>query len=102
VVTLLCGTGAITAFTLRSRPTPRVLAIAGAMLTVGVTISMVGVQVDDVVLAAAGTLLSGVGFGAVRTRFASARWRRSPHRTSGPSSSPSRWSSRTWPSACRP
>jgi hypothetical protein len=64
VVTLLCGTGAITAFALRSRPTPRVLAIAGAMLTVGATISIVGVQVDDVVLAAAGTLVSGVGFGA--------------------------------------
>jgi MFS family permease len=64
VVTLLCGTGAISSFVLRGVPTQRVLTIAGALLTAGVVTSLVGLETNDVVLAAAGTVLSGIGFGA--------------------------------------
>jgi hypothetical protein len=45
-------------------PTQRVLAIAGALLTAGVVTSLIGLETNDVVLAAAGTVLSGIGFGA--------------------------------------
>src|SRR4051812_20500290 len=64
VVTLLCGPGAITAFVLRKAPTPRVLTIAGALLTIGAVASILGVEYGDVVLAGAGTVVSGIGFGA--------------------------------------
>lgn len=64
VVTLLCGTGAITSFLLRNQPARRVLGLAGALLTIGTAVSIVAVLVDNVALATAGTVLSGVGFGA--------------------------------------
>jgi MFS family permease len=64
VVTLLCGPGAVTAFVLRKAPTPRVLTIAGALLTVGAVASIFGVEYGNVVLAGAGTVVSGIGFGA--------------------------------------
>jgi MFS family permease len=64
VVTLLCGTGAITSYVLRKAPTPRVLALAGALLTIGAVISVTGLELADVALAATGTVISGVGFGA--------------------------------------
>ncbi|MEV8504122.1 MFS transporter [Actinoplanes sp. NPDC051475] len=64
VVTLLCGTGAVTAFALRGRPTARVLTIAGVLLTAGTAVTLLAVQSESVVLAAAGTVLAGVGFGA--------------------------------------
>ncbi len=64
VVTLLCGTGAITSFVLRKVPTPRVLAIAGVLLTVGSVVSVFGLELDSVTVAAVGTVLSGIGFGA--------------------------------------
>lgn len=64
VVTLLCGTGAITSYVLRNAPTRRVLQLAGALLTAGVAVSVLGLELDDVTLAAAGTVLSGIGFGA--------------------------------------
>jgi MFS family permease len=64
VVTLLCGPGAITAFALRKLATPKVLVISGVLLTIGVAISIVGVETNLVWVAAAGTVLSGIGFGA--------------------------------------
>ncbi len=64
VVTLLCGTGAITSYALRNVPTKRVLTIAGSLLTVGAVISVVGLELSSAFLAAAGTVISGVGFGA--------------------------------------
>jgi MFS family permease len=64
VVTLLCAPGAVTAFLLRRTRTPRVLAIAGLGLAVGAVISSVGLDVENVGLAAAGTLVAGIGFGA--------------------------------------
>jgi MFS family permease len=64
VVTLLCGTGAITSYALRKAPTRRVLTIAGSLLTAGAVIGVLGVEFADVTLAAAGTVVSGIGFGA--------------------------------------
>jgi MFS family permease len=64
VVTLLCGTGAITSFVLRNVATPRLLTVAGSLLTVGAVIGVVGVEFTDIRLAAVGTVLSGIGFGA--------------------------------------
>jgi hypothetical protein len=64
VVTLLCAPGAVTSFLLRNRPTPQVLALAGVLLTIGTVVSIVGVEAGDIWLAGAGTLISGVGFGA--------------------------------------
>jgi len=64
VVTLLCGTGAITTYVLRRRPTERVLALAATFLAAGTAVSVAGVQLGGAVLAGAGTVISGVGFGA--------------------------------------
>ncbi len=64
VVTLLCGTGAATAFALRSRPIDRVLAIAGGLLAAGTLLTLAGVEAGSATVAAAGTVVAGVGFGA--------------------------------------
>jgi MFS family permease len=64
VVTLLCGTGAITSYALRKVATPKVLALAGSLLTVGAVIGVLGLEFDNVWVAAFGTVLSGIGFGA--------------------------------------
>jgi hypothetical protein len=63
VVTLLCATGAITAFTLKGWPTGRVLRIAAVLLTVGTATTLVGVEVESIAIAAAGTVIAGIGFG---------------------------------------
>ncbi len=64
VVTLMCGTGAATAFLLRSWPTARLLGTAAVLLSSGMLLSLVGLESKTVVLAAAGTVVAGVGFGA--------------------------------------
>ena len=64
VVTLLCGIGAATGFTLRGWPTGRVLRLAAALLTAGTALTLVGVEVGSVGLAAWGTAIAGIGFGA--------------------------------------
>ena len=64
VVTLLCGAGALTAFALRRWPTDRVLVISAIMLSTGTALTFVGVEAHTVALAAAGTVVAGVGFGA--------------------------------------
>jgi MFS family permease len=64
VVMALFGPGAVTAFALRNLPTPRTLAIAGVLLTVGPIVSILGVEISDVPIALAGTVVSGIGFGA--------------------------------------
>ncbi|GID30258.1 MFS transporter [Paractinoplanes brasiliensis] len=64
VVTLLCGTGALTSYALRNVPTRRVLTIAGSLLTVGAVLSVIGLELGSALLAAGGTVVSGVGFGA--------------------------------------
>ena len=64
VVTLLCGTGAMSAFALRHWPTRRVLGISATTLSAGIALSLVGVESQAVVLAVGGTVVAGVGFGA--------------------------------------
>jgi MFS family permease len=64
VVTLLCGTGAATAFALRTWPTGRILRTAAILLAAGMLVTLVGVEVDMASLAGAGTVIAGVGFGA--------------------------------------
>jgi hypothetical protein len=64
VVTLLCGTGAVTAVALRSWPTKRVLGISAITLAAGTALTLAAVEVHIVALAGAGTVVAGVGFGA--------------------------------------
>lgn len=64
VVTLLCGTGAVTAFLLRAWPTDRVLDTGAILLTAGTAVTLSGVLTHAVVLSAVGTVVAGVGFGA--------------------------------------
>jgi MFS family permease len=64
VVTLLCGTGAVTAFALRAWPAQRVLGTGAVLLTAGTALTLAGVQGHAVALAGAGTVLAGIGFGA--------------------------------------
>jgi MFS family permease len=64
VVTLLCGTGAMTAFLLRAWPIDRVLVIAGGLLATGTVLTLAGVEAGAPALAAGGTVVAGVGFGA--------------------------------------
>ncbi len=64
VVTLLCGTGAVTAVVLRAWPTDKVLNFAAVLLAVGMAVTVVAVAVDSAALAGAGTVVAGVGFGA--------------------------------------
>ena len=64
VVTLLCGTGAVTAFALRAWPARRVLTTGAVLLTAGTALTLAGLEGHAVALAAAGTVLAGSGFGA--------------------------------------
>jgi MFS family permease len=64
VVTLLCGTGAVTAFVLRARPTDSVLVVSGGLLAAGTVLTLAGVEAGSAAVAATGTVVAGVGFGA--------------------------------------
>lgn len=64
VVSLLCGTGAATAFILRSWKIDRLLSLACLLLATGLVLTITGVVVDLALLSALGTVISGVGFGA--------------------------------------
>jgi MFS family permease len=64
VVTLVCGSGAVTSFLLRTTPTARVLAIAGTGLAVGGAIGVGGLVAENLPLATVGSIISGIGFGA--------------------------------------
>jgi MFS family permease len=63
VVTLFCGTGALTAFVFRAADPRPIQLWSPALLTVGTTVSLVGVQTGTVWPAVAGTVVAGVGFG---------------------------------------
>ncbi|WP_111767020.1 MFS transporter [Nakamurella deserti] len=63
VVTLFCGTGALTAFAFRAADPRPVQLWSPALLTVGTAISLVGVQTGTVWAAVAGTVVAGLGFG---------------------------------------
>jgi MFS family permease len=64
VVTLLCGTGAISTYLFRKQPPTRVLTVAGVLLLAGTLISLLGVGVARASVGGVGTVVSGVGFGA--------------------------------------
>ncbi|WP_205698039.1 MFS transporter [Conexibacter sp. SYSU D00693] len=64
VVALLCATGGVVAFALRGRDPRDVLGLAATFLTAGVAITIVGLEASSAVVAGAGTLVSGIGFGA--------------------------------------
>jgi len=64
VVTLLCGTGAVTTFLLRGWPTERVLTVSATLLTAGTVVTLGGVPAHSIALAGAGTVVAGIGFGA--------------------------------------
>src|SRR5689334_1870886 len=64
VATLLCGTGALTALVLRNWPLPRVLLLAAVLLAVGTMGTLGAVDAGSAPLAALGTVVAGVGFGA--------------------------------------
>jgi MFS family permease len=64
VVTLLCGTAALTAFLLRARPAPSLLAPASLLLALGTLATLAGMWADLIALAALGTVVAGIGFGA--------------------------------------
>lgn len=64
VVTLLCGTGAATAFALRAWAVDRVMVVAGGLLATGTVVTLAGVEAGSPALAATGTVVAGIGFGA--------------------------------------
>ncbi|MFP5021901.1 MFS transporter [Pseudonocardia phyllosphaerae] len=64
VVTALCGTGALAAFALRGRTPARVVAPAGALLAAGTLVTLAGTVAGLLLVATAGTLVAGLGFGA--------------------------------------
>jgi len=64
VAMLLCGTGALTALLLRNWPLPRVLLLAAVLLAVGTMGTLGAVDAGSAPLAALGTVVAGVGFGA--------------------------------------
>lgn len=64
VVTLLCGTGALTIYLLRAWPSERALALAAGVLVAGLGVTLAGLLVELAVLAGLGTVIAGVGFGA--------------------------------------
>jgi MFS family permease len=64
VVMLLAGTGALAIFLLRSRPASVLLAPSSALLGLGTLISLAGTAGNMGWLAAAGTVVAGLGFGA--------------------------------------
>lgn len=64
VVTALCGTGALTVLLLREREPHTVIRFASAWLCIGIAINLIGMETDIGLLALAGTVVSGIGFGA--------------------------------------
>lgn len=64
VVTLLAGSGAVTALVLRNWDINRALNFSGLLLATGMVITLAGVEGDTAILAAAGTIIAGIGFGA--------------------------------------
>ena len=65
VVTLLCGTGALTAFAAALAPRTRMLRPGAVLLTAGTARQRsAGSRSDVIALAALGTVVAGIGFGA--------------------------------------
>jgi MFS family permease len=64
VVTLLCGTGALTAYALRGAGAAAVLRISAAGLAAGTAVTLAGMPAGSVPAAVAGTIAAGAGYGA--------------------------------------
>lgn len=64
VVTLLCGTGAVTIYALRNWTFARALSLSAIFLVAGMVVSLVGLGVEVALIAAIGTVVAGIGFGA--------------------------------------
>ncbi|WP_018331290.1 MFS transporter [Actinomycetospora chiangmaiensis] len=64
VVTLLCGTGAVASYLLRTRPMRSLVAPASGLLAVGTLVTLLGMALASVLVAGLGTVIAGVGFGA--------------------------------------
>ncbi|WP_433803179.1 MFS transporter [Actinomycetospora sp. CA-084318] len=64
VVTLLCGTGAVTSFLLRDRPVRALVAPAAGLLAAGTAVTLLGMALSSAVVAGLGTIVAGIGFGA--------------------------------------
>jgi MFS family permease len=64
VVTLLCGTGAVTAYALRGARAVTVLRISTSLLAAGTAVTLAGMLTHSVPAAIAGTVMAGVGYGA--------------------------------------
>lgn len=64
VVTALCGTGAVTAFALRTWSAERAMGIAATLQTGGTAAAILGVELESTWLTAIATVVAGVGFGA--------------------------------------
>jgi MFS family permease len=63
VVTLLCGVGALSAVAAFRRRPDQLLAPAGALLALGTLVTLAGLLTGEHLVAAAGTVVAGVGFG---------------------------------------
>jgi hypothetical protein len=64
VVTLLWGTGSLTAFALRGWPTSRALGLSAVLLSAGTALTLAGVETHASALGVIGTVVAGAGFGA--------------------------------------
>ena len=64
VVAALCGTGALAAYGFRDRDTRDVLRIAAVFLVAGMAVTLLGLDLGLMILALAGTIVAGIGFGA--------------------------------------
>jgi MFS family permease len=64
VATLLCGTGAVTAFALRNRSNAVVLPVSVSLLSVGTASTLLGTLTGSITPAIAGTVVAGIGYGA--------------------------------------
>lgn len=64
VVTLLCGTGAVTAFALRGCPAASVSRTSVTLLAAGTAVTLLGTSAGLGAAALAGTVLAGIGYGA--------------------------------------
>jgi MFS transporter len=64
VVSALMVTAAIAVATLRDWPARRLIVMGTATLSVGVAVSMIGIQQQQVIALFAGTMIAGAGFGA--------------------------------------
>jgi MFS family permease len=64
VVTLLCAPASITVFALRGWPTERTLALSATLLLLGTAVGLGGMEANSLTMAASGTAIAGIGFGA--------------------------------------